>query len=165
MELLGDAVDRAVAAGPRLADRFAGLRAVDAIGMGFSEGSAGYAALLVREATRVPSAWFDTRQYLHGPVEAAEPGVGAVVFGDGREVDLARDLVAYGATVLLVTAEEVGPAERLEVFRVPEIAGPVRAILEAVPAQVLAGAVAGAQGLSPGEFRREQADAKLEAAG
>ncbi|MHB1928312.1 MAG: SIS domain-containing protein, partial [Acidimicrobiales bacterium] len=59
-------------------------RAVDAVGTGGSAAAAGEAALLLRETCRVPTGCFSTRQYLHGPLEAAESGVADIFVGDGR---------------------------------------------------------------------------------
>ena len=39
----------------------------------------------------------ETREYLHGPLEAVAPGFGAVVFGRRRERELARALATFGA--------------------------------------------------------------------
>jgi glutamine---fructose-6-phosphate transaminase (isomerizing) len=162
-ELVGDLLGEAEPVAERVAARLAGTRAIDAVGTGYSSASAGYAALVIRETARIPAAAFDTGQYLHGPVEVAEPGIGAVLFGSGREVRLASNLASYGTTVLLVTTSGEGRGGDVDVIRLPEVPPVLRPILEAVPIQLLAGQLARARGLSPGSFRRHQDDTKLEA--
>lgn len=157
-ELLG----RADAAAARLAARLGGARVIDLVGQEFSSASAGYGALLLREAARVPTASFDTRQYLHGPVEVAEDGVGAVLLGAGREVPLAGYLAAAGVAVLLVTAAGVRPPQGVEAVALPDVPAPLRPLLEAVPLQLLADHLAAARGLVPGGFRHYQRDTKVE---
>ncbi len=163
-------LDRADAAAAWIAARLGDVRAVDVVGQGRAAAAAGYGALLLREATRIPAAAFDTHQYLHGPIEVAEQGVGVVLFGSGRELRLARDLASAGAVVLLVTAAGVrGPDEppnrtpsRLGVITLPAVRPPLQPILEAVPVQLLAVQLAGARGLVPGKFRHHQDDTKVE---
>ena len=62
--------------------------------------SAGETALLAREGLRIPATGSETRQYLHGPLESAAPGLGCVLFGSERELELASSLVSYGASVV-----------------------------------------------------------------
>jgi len=162
-ELVAELLERAEPVAERMAASLAGARAVDAVGTGFSGASTGYAALVIREAARIPSASFDTGQYLHGPVEVAEPGVGAVLFGADREVRLAADLASSGMAVLLVTSADLHPTHGVEVVRLPHVPAVLRPILEAVPVQLLTDQLAQARGLSPGSFRHHQADTKLEA--
>jgi glutamine---fructose-6-phosphate transaminase (isomerizing) len=144
----------------RLAGRLRDARAVDLAGSGFSAASAGYGALLLREAARIPAAAFDSHQYLHGPLEAAEAGVGAVLLGDGREVGLARHLAAAGACVLLVAGGGVAAPDGVELVSLPDVPAPLRPVLEAVPLQLLAGRLARDRGLVPGRFRHHQDDTK-----
>ena len=59
----------------RSRERFAAVRALDAVGGGPAHASAGETALLAREALRLPATGMETREYLHGPLEAVAPGV------------------------------------------------------------------------------------------
>jgi glucosamine--fructose-6-phosphate aminotransferase (isomerizing) len=165
---IGRMVHRAIEDFDPMSDRFAerldDIRAVDVVGGSPSVGSAAYAALAMREAARTPTAWFETRQYLHGPIEAAEGGLAAIVFGSGREVQLALDLVSYGLTVLLVTDLADVPrsdGSALTVFRHPSVPPVIAPILHAVPGQLVAEAMARRRGISPGVFRHHQADTKV----
>jgi glucosamine--fructose-6-phosphate aminotransferase (isomerizing) len=160
--LMAKAIERFEPMAHRFAKRLDHVRCIDVIGGGRSLPSAGYAALGIREAARVPTAWFETRQYLHGPIEAADSSLGAVVFGGDREVRLATDLASYGATVLVVTAQPVPERDSLQAFTLPE-AGPLSGpILQAAPGQLLADALARRRGIEPGEFRHHQEDTKVQ---
>jgi glutamine---fructose-6-phosphate transaminase (isomerizing) len=157
---VAEVLERADPVVRRVAGRLGDARAVDLAGSGFSAASAGYGALLLREAARIPAAGFDSHQYLHGPLEVAEAGVGAVLLGDGREVGLARYLAAAGAAVLLVAGRGVVAPGGVELVTLPDVPAPLRPILEAVPLQLLADRLARAGGLVPGRFRHHQDDTK-----
>ncbi len=162
---LADETDRQV---PQ-AERFAGrvlpeirrIRSFDVVGSGAQFGSAAQAALLLREVARLPAAAYDTYEYLHGPVEAAEPGLALIVVGGTREVKLAVSMAGAGATVILVTAEDVGRRDGLFVFGLPECDDALRPVLEILPAQTIALALADDRGLPVGEFRHHQDDTKV----
>ena len=144
------------------AERFDGMEVLDFVGRGSSLASAAEGALLAREAVRLPAACLDTLQYLHGPLEVAEPGRGCVLFGSGREVQLAADLASYGASVLLITRASMPSTRNLRVFRIPEVPDAITPILEMLAVQLLTHRMAGARGLAADGFRHEQEDTKLE---
>jgi glutamine---fructose-6-phosphate transaminase (isomerizing) len=137
------------------------IRSFDVVGSGAQFGSAAQAALLLREVSRLPGAAYDTYEYLHGPVEAAEPGLALIVVGGAREVKLAVAMVGVGATVILVTAEDVGRRDGLFVYGLPECDDALRPVLEILPAQTIALALAEDGGLPVGEFRHHQDDTKV----
>jgi fructoselysine-6-P-deglycase FrlB-like protein len=118
--------------------------------------------LLLREAVRIPAAYMDTLQYLHGPLEVAEPGRGCIVFGSGREVRLAEDLASYGMAVLLITEASVERTRNLLVFRMPEMPDALAPVVQILPVQLLTYRMARNRGLSANGFRHEQDDTKLE---
>lgn len=157
-EILEDSIPVVEAA----AETFGSMESLDFVGRGSSMASAAAGALLLREAVRVPAAYTDTFQYLHGPLEVAEPGRGCVVFGSGREVTLAKDLASYGMAVLLVTHTAVGGSDNLRVVRIPELPNPLTPVLEILPVQLISHRIARARGLSADGFRHEQEDTKLE---
>jgi glucosamine--fructose-6-phosphate aminotransferase (isomerizing) len=64
------------------------------VGEGVSYGSAAAAALLFREAAAIPAAAFETRQYLHGPMEAGSGDTATVTFGEGLADGIVRQLRA-----------------------------------------------------------------------
>lgn len=162
---LADETDRQVPQAERFADRvlpeIRRIRSFDVVGSGAQFGSAAQAALLLREVARLPGAAYDTYEYLHGPVEAAEPGLALIVVGGTREVKLAVSMATAGATVILVTAEDVGRHDGLFVFGLPPCDDAVRPALEVLPAQTIALALAEDRGLPVGEFRHHQDDTKV----
>lgn len=164
-ESLPDVVEEVLAASrdtiAELADKMATPRAVDLVGSGAHMAAAGEGALILREASRLPTSCHSTRQYLHGPMEPLDEGLLAVVVGDGREIDLALDISKTGAHALLLTTAEVAPTAHLTVIRLPDLRPTQLAILEILPIQLLASEVATRHGLAVEGFRYEQRDTKL----
>jgi fructoselysine-6-P-deglycase FrlB-like protein len=112
---------------------------------------------------RIPAAYTDTLQYLHGPLEVAEPGRGCIIFGSGREIRLAEDLASYGMAVLLITEAAMERRRNLVVFRTPEMPAALAPVIQILPVQLLTHRMARSRGLSADGFRHEQDDTKLEA--
>lgn len=139
------------------AEAFAEVTALEAVGGGPGLASARETALLAREALRLPATAMDTREYLHGPLEAVAPGFGAVVFGRERERALAESMSSFGAEVLLV-GDRNADVPGLTLPELPPIAAP---ILQILPVQLLVDAVADRRGLTIGELRRHQDDTKV----
>lgn len=162
-DLAGDVLDVNEETIARAAENLRRSVAIDFVAAARSEASAYEGALLLREQSRVFTSAHETRGYLHGPMEALEPGTfGCVVIGDGREVRLAKDTNALGCPTLLVTSlAEVGPAEQLFVARLPKVAGLAATVLQILPLQQLASELARAHGLLGGVFRNHQEDTKL----
>lgn len=150
---------------PRLATLFRDRRAIDCAGAGAAFGTADEASLLIREASRIPAAAYDTRHYLHGPMEAMDRETGVLLFGSGREVELARHLEEIGCPVLLVTtAPDVEDGELLTVVRVPESRNRIeQGITDIFTAQLLAAELSDAAGLTDVKFRYRMSDTKVPA--
>lgn len=148
----------------RAAELLSGRSAIDlvgAAGVGFA--TAGEAALLVREAARVPAAGFDTLNYLHGPMECLDGRTGLVILGAGREVKLAQDVAALGCPTLLITERsDVAATERLAVIAAPAFGHDLAdAILQILPVHLLVAELADATGLTDVTFRYRQTDTKI----
>jgi glucosamine--fructose-6-phosphate aminotransferase (isomerizing) len=162
-ELVRGTLDDCDAQAQVTADRFAGIQTLDAIGSGVSVASAAETALLLREGLRIPATGYETRQYLHGPLESAAPGLGCVAFGSGRELSLTSSLTSYGAVVALVTDRPPGGEDQSSAFviaRTRELAAP---ILEILPVQLAVERAAAARGLDLAGLSRPQHDTKLAA--
>jgi glucosamine--fructose-6-phosphate aminotransferase (isomerizing) len=161
-QLVTEVLDHSDSTTERIAEDFAGIAALDAVGGGPGHASAGETALLGREALRLPATGMETREYLHGPLEAVSPEFGSLVFGRERERGLADELASFGATVALVTdTGGVGTtrgATVIELPRVPALAAP---ILQILPVQLLVDRVAALRGLEIGKLERQQPDTKL----
>ena len=145
----------------RIAQQFSQVRALDAVGGGPAHASAAETALLAREGLRLAATGMETREYLHGPLEAVAPGFGAIVFGRDRERALAAEMASFGAVVALLTdtgAADVGGVEVIDLPQVPWLAAPV---LQILPVQLLVEHTARLRGLTIGELRRQQHDTKV----
>ncbi len=148
-----EALTKAEAAGAkmdRLADLFRDRRAIDYVGAGASLGTADGASLLIREAARIPASAYDTRHYLHGPMEAMDATTGVVLFGDGREVEITRELDRIGCLTLLVTSrDDIDDGAALTVIRVARVDNLIlQALVDIFPAQLLAAELSDAAGLT-----------------
>ena len=146
----------------RLAKVFGQARSADFVGAGPSVGSAEAAALLFREVARVPATGMSTRQYLHGSMESAGDTV-HVLFGDGRESEVAATLAGAGHQVILVTSEDVAPGRNLATARLPSCPPVQRVILEALAMQILVAAVAEQRAVEIEEFVFHNSDTKVPA--
>jgi glucosamine--fructose-6-phosphate aminotransferase (isomerizing) len=156
-------LDSVQPAANRAARLLASRSAIDCVGAGCALGTAGYAALLIREAARVPAQDWDTLNFLHGPMEPNDKGTGVILFGEGREVTLAQDLPGFGIPTVLVTGRsDVADAENRVVIQVPPFApGLADAVLQSVAAQLIVATLAEEAGLPVCEFRYRQTDTKL----
>jgi glutamine---fructose-6-phosphate transaminase (isomerizing) len=112
------------------------------------------AVLMLAERARVTAVGLGVGAFRHGPIEITQPGVGAVVFAPpGRTSEsacaLAADLHGYGARVLIVengrtrhVTEPAGAAQDIDEFLSP--------MLDVIPAQLFADALARRLGVGPG---------------
>lgn len=125
------------------------------IGKGDDAATALYASLIIKEAAKVATEGYVGGQFRHGPMELAGPGLSALIFGARRAVPdaslrrLAQDIAATGARAVVIGDEPLPGAE--------SVAVPCSSTLEsllsgALVAQVLAVALARANGVVPGEF-------------
>lgn len=144
-----------------LAAFFANRHAIDCVGAVSAYGTACEAALLLREAVRLPAWGFDTLHYLHGPMEAMDARTGIVLHGAGREVKIATDMAATGCPVLLITTADVAEAQNLRVIRIPEWTNQIaQGVLDILPMQVLSARMSDLAGLTDVKFRYRQTDTK-----
>ena len=147
----------------RLGKLFPARRAIDCVGAGASLGTADGASLLIREASRIPAAAYDTRHYLHGPMESMDASTGVVIFGAGREIELAEHLGRIGCPTLLVTtAEDISDHGLLTVVKVPKADNLIaQGILDIFTAQLFAAELSDAAGLTDTKFRYRMSDTKV----
>lgn len=161
--LTAEVQSRAAAKMPRLAELFRERRAIDCVGAGASIGTADGASLLLREAARLAASGYETRHYLHGPMEPMDATTGVVLFGDGREVPLAENLDAIGCPALLVTSRaDVNDIGKLTVVKVPARDDLIlRGIIDILTPQLLAAELSDSAGLTDVKFRYKQSDTKI----
>ena len=150
----------------RLGQQFATRRAIDCVGAGSSLGTADGASLLIREAARLPASAYDTRHYLHGPLEAMDATTGVVIIGNGREVELARQVDKIGCPTLLITnTDGVEDGEHLTVVKVPSVGNRIaQGIIDILTAQLFAAELSDQAGLTDVKFRYRMSDTKVPAA-
>ena len=124
------------------------------IGHGDHSATALYAALITKEAAKIPAEGFGGGQFRHGPLELAGPGLTAVLFGGDAPVNpslvqLGRDLLASGSAVLAV-----GDLDLADANQIAAPAGDALAQLAhgALVAQHLSVAIARAKNITPGTF-------------
>jgi glutamine---fructose-6-phosphate transaminase (isomerizing) len=160
--LVSETLEESAPAADEAAELFGDMDVLDCVARGSTLASAAESALLLREAVRLPAAYMDTLQYLHGPIEVAEHGRGCIVFGSDREVRLAEDLASYGMTVLLITGASAKPARNLLVIHMPAMPDALAPVVQILPVQLLTHRMAQDRGLSADGFRHEQDDTKLE---
>lgn len=165
-ERAGRMLETAAKKMPKLRETFAGRRAIDCVGAGAALGTADGASLLIREAARIPAGPAETRHYLHGPMESMDAATGVVLFGKGREIEIARQLQEIGSPVLLITTQaDVAEGPLLTVVTVPEQENAIaQGILDILTAQLLAAELSDAAGLTDTKFRYPQSDTKIKAA-
>ncbi|MDB5664759.1 SIS domain-containing protein [Cypionkella sp.] len=147
----------------RLGQLMPARRAIDCVGAGAALGTADGASLLIREAARIAASAYDTRHYLHGPMESMDANTAVVLFGADREVELALHLERIGCPALLVTtAGGVEDGELLTVVKVPKVKNLIaQGIIDILVAQLLAAELSDAVGLTDTKFRYRMADTKV----
>jgi glucosamine--fructose-6-phosphate aminotransferase (isomerizing) len=155
----GDAVKVADEFSPCPLLRAAGLTAAPGgrlayIGYADHSATALYAALITKEAARIPAEGYAGGQFRHGPLELAGPGLTAVLFGGSAPVNpslrqLGRDLLASGSAVFAVGDLDLAGADQIAAP-----AGDTLAQLAhgALVSQHLSVAIARAKGITPGVF-------------
>ncbi len=112
------------------------------------------AAMMLAERARVAAIGMGVGALRHGPIEIAQPDLGAVIFASpGRSSDsaiaLARELASYGARVLIV---EHGRTRNLDAASDTALASDefLAPLLDVIPAQIFADALARKLGVGPG---------------
>jgi glucosamine--fructose-6-phosphate aminotransferase (isomerizing) len=140
----------------RWLDALGAAETIAFLGHGPHAATARQAAMMLAERARVAATGTSAGAFRHGPIEIVQPGMGVVVFAAaGAAGDSARALAAelheYGARVLLVEHgrtrgldEPANAPPALDEFLAP--------ILDIIPAQLFADALARERGIEP-KFR------------
>ena len=126
------------------------------LGRGYALASARSACLLFQELARQPAAWYGAAEFRQGPIEVFDERAAAVIFAPaGRTRDLnaqlARDILRTGGRVVVVGhGEHAAGVHSVPLPEMPEYLAPV---LQIVPVQLAAQAIASGRDHRPGEFR------------
>jgi glucosamine--fructose-6-phosphate aminotransferase (isomerizing) len=144
------------AIGARWLDTLGAAETIVFLGHGPHAATARQAAMMLAERARAAAIGTSAGAFRHGPVEITQPGTGVVVFASpGPAAESARALAAelreHGARVLLVEHgrtrdldEPAGAPSEFDEFLAP--------ILDIIPAQLFADALARERGVEP-KFR------------
>jgi glutamine---fructose-6-phosphate transaminase (isomerizing) len=137
---------------------FADAACVHLLGRGPSLASCCEGALLFNETAKLPAIAQPAGQFRHGPVEVVDNSFRGIVFapnGATRQLNLqlARDLAAFGGSVCVVGPSEDGVAAALPFWEIPADTCLFTPVFEVVPLQIAAWQAAQWRGLVPGEFR------------
>lgn len=125
------------------------------VGQGSSAGTGLFAALITKEAAKIPAEGYVGGQFRHGPFELAGDGLTAVLFAarPGGEAGslrvLARDLVGTGSHVIVVGDPDAAADVHVEV---PGTDGLAFRAASSVVAELFAVDLARANGVVPGAF-------------
>jgi glucosamine--fructose-6-phosphate aminotransferase (isomerizing) len=130
--------------------------AVALLGRGTARAASETAALVLKEAARLPVEALQSAQFRHGPIELAGPGlaVGMIATEPATaplDLGLAEELERAGTSVLVVEAGDNAPARPRRVG-VPPVARALLPALAVVPFQLLAWRLSIERGLVPGEL-------------
>jgi glucosamine 6-phosphate synthetase-like amidotransferase/phosphosugar isomerase protein len=152
-----------------VADRLATVTSIDFVGTPDSAPGAAEGALLYREAPRLPGGWFESRAYLHGPMESLQPGQGIVIVGDESDDGIAvilRQVREIGCVAAhLTTSPDEPSGSPVSAVAVPSGEGRlVRAVYEMALLQLLSARSAEQLDLTSGKFRYPQPQVKLKQA-
>jgi glucosamine 6-phosphate synthetase-like amidotransferase/phosphosugar isomerase protein len=164
-ELLRTGVD-AVA---QVADQLARVSHIDFVGTPDAAPGAAEGALLYREAPRVPGGAFESRAYLHGPMESLEGGQGIVIVGDESDDGIAvvlRQVRQIGCVAVNLTTSPSEPSgSPVTAVTVPSGEGRlIRAVYEMALLQLLSARSAEQLELTSGKFRYPQPQVKIKQA-
>lgn len=130
------------------------------VGWGAAIGVAHEAALLFKEAARLPAEGMSASQFRHGAVELVDERHVTVVLAnrtrEGAREDRAAhiaELAALPGRVIVIGDEPVPASPRLTQVRTVERESPLGSLADIVPLQLLAASVAARTGFEAGEFR------------
>lgn len=140
-----------------------GIREISLIGRGNALSTVRAGALFFREVSKFPALDFDSAEFRHGPMEMVQDGFYAMVFAPAGktcdlEIKMAKDISIKGGKVLLVTdtgeiSKEISEDKNILTVILDRTEEYASQILQVIPVQLLANAIAEVRGLQPGIFR------------
>ena len=130
------------------------------IARGPSLATAECAALFTRETAKYPALAFDSGEFRHGPFEMVDDSFRAMIFAPSGKTyvlqrHLAQAIAECGGKVVFVTdCEDAFEEEQISVLTLPSVPERFAPLLQIVPAQCFANAMALHLGHAPGVFRQ-----------
>lgn len=148
-----------------LAAELAADSSVDVVGFGAYTGAAEAGALLLREVSTMPTAAFEGRQYLHGPMEAWR-GVGHLVIGETGAAMTTALLAGRGhrVTILAAGSDPAWNVPGVRVVTLPARSVPEEYAFAGILLQDVAASLAAAKSADPDEFIFLSDDTKVDTA-
>ena len=136
---------------------FAPAEATYFLARGSSLGSCHEARLLWEEAAKSPASAMGTGSFRHGPQEIVNGGIRFGLWMDGlrlrdQDFSVASDLRSLGASLMLIGQDLPGDTAGL-VFQLPRIAADWQFLIDIIPAQLVAEAMARRTGVDCDSFR------------
>ena len=139
------------------------IQEISLIGRGNALSTVRAGSLFFREVSKFPALDFDSAEFRHGPMEMVQDGFYAMIFapsGETRdlEIKMAQDISIKGGKVLLVTDtadmnKEIMDDKNILTVILDKTEEYASQILQIVPVQLLANAIAEVRGFQPGVFR------------
>ena len=137
-----------------------GMHVISLIGRGNALSSVRAGALFMREVVKFPAMDFDSAEFRHGPMEMVQKDFYAIVFAPtGRtqklNTNLARDIVEKGGRVVLITDKggALEQTQNLLQIVLPRVEEYASQLLQILPVQLLANAMAEEKQIPVGVFR------------
>ena len=151
-------LDQSKALSDELASWAEGRRNVVILGRGTARAASETAALLLKEAARLPAEALETGQFRHGPLELAGPELAAAIVATEEttaalDLALAAELLEAEAAVLLVGGTGFA-REGLQHVPLPPLGRAIAPAVAVVPFQLLGWRLAAERGVTPGELTR-----------
>ena len=144
----------------QIKDFCAGMKVISLIGRGNGLSSAHAGALFMREVVKFPAMDFDSAEFRHGPMEMVQDDFYAIVFAPaGRtqklNAELAANIAEKGGHVVLITDEEgaLTPSPNMMQIILPQVEEYASQLLQILPVQLLANALAEEKQIPVGVFR------------
>ena len=124
------------------------------IGRGSSIASVYCGALIIGEASKIPTIGLPAGQFRHGPLEMCAPDLSVIIFAGPSETQhfnkrLAKDIANCGARIFWLGPEMEG----VSVLPMPLVEGIGQPLAEILPVQLLTVHLAQQSGLVPGTFK------------
>ena len=137
IEVLQALIDERAAWLPAVADLIDGASAIDVLGDATDAALVNQAALMLREAPRLPAVAHDTADWLHTGVYLAYPGHRALLFsGSAADVEVVDTIRQRGGKTIVVGRPVDGAAMTVET---QQLDGPMaRAVVQSAIAELLA---------------------------
>lgn len=125
------------------------------LGRGSSMAAVWNGALISKEAAKCAFEGLHAAEFRHGPLELAEPGFKAFIFGGHattwqNNVDLAKDIMRYGGDVIWVDRKI---HTDLPTFVIPDVMDSCLGLAEIIAVQILSVVMARRKGIDAGVFR------------